>query len=254
MKHKNQGNRRGVLPGTGSSPAERDSLCVVKTTKKDTVIPKGQTVNVTCHANTGPVERRSPVLFELDEQLNWSSGLTVHESLTTVQRGKSSSIDIPVSNTTGHDIILPKHLVLGRLQLVHSAAPLEVHLNNGSAEDQNDSPVENSEINHSTMKSPSSHESVACKVPEVDLSGLTPEKQQQAREMLYQEADAFASHDEDIGCIEQLQMNIKLTDNKPVQKNYLSIPIPLYPEVKVYIEDLLIGSLSGNPHPRTQAV
>ena len=82
-----------------------DSLCVVKTLKKDTVIPKGQTVNVTCHANTGPVERRSPVLFEPDEQPNWSSGLTVHESLTTVQREKSSSIDIPVSNTTGHDII-----------------------------------------------------------------------------------------------------------------------------------------------------
>ena len=34
-------------------------------------------------------------------------------------------------------------------------------------------------------------------------------------------------------------MNIKLTDNEPVQKNYLSIPRPLYPEVKAYIEDLL---------------
>ena len=107
---------------------------------------------------------------------------------------------------------------MGRLQLVRSVTLLEVHLNDGSTEDQNDSPVENSEINNSTMKSPSSHESVACKVPEVDPSGLTPEQQQQAREMLYQEADAFASHDEDIGCIEQLQMNIKLTDNEPVQK------------------------------------
>ena len=84
-----------------------DSLCVVKTSKKDTVIPKGQTVNVTCHGNTGPVERRSPVLFEPDEQPNWSSGLTVHESFTTVKRGNSSSIDIPVSNTTEHDILLP---------------------------------------------------------------------------------------------------------------------------------------------------
>ena len=70
--------------------------------------------------------------------------------------------------------------------------------------------------------------------------------------MLYQEADAFVSHDEDIGCIEQLQMNIKLTDNEPVQKKYLSIPRPLYPEVKAYIEDLQIGSLSGNPHPHDQ--
>ena len=144
-----------------------------------------------------------------------------------------------MSNTTKHDIIFPKRLVLDRLQLVRSVTPLEVHLNDGSTEDQNDSPVEKSEMNDSIMKNPSSHESVACKVPEVDQSSLTPEQQQQAREMLYQEADAFASHDEDVGCIKQLQMNIKLTDNEPAQKNYLSIPRPLYSEVKAYIEDLL---------------
>ena len=58
--------------------------------------------------------------------------------------------------------------------------------------------------------------------------------------MLYQEADAFASHDEDVGCIEQLQMNIKLTDNEPYRKTtFLSHARPLYPEVKAYIEDLL---------------
>ena len=34
-------------------------------------------------------------------------------------------------------------------------------------------------------------------------------------------------------------MNINLTDNIPVQKNYVAVPRPLYPEVKAYIEDLL---------------
>jgi hypothetical protein len=57
--------------------------------------------------------------------------------------------------------------------------------------------------------------------------------------MLYEEADTFAMDDEDVGCIEGLQMNIHLTDDQPIQKNYLSIPRPLYPEVKAYIEDLL---------------
>ena len=57
--------------------------------------------------------------------------------------------------------------------------------------------------------------------------------------MLSQEAEAFAQGEDDVGCIEQLQMNILLTDDQPVQKNYLSIPRPLYPEVKAYIEDLL---------------
>ena len=52
------------------------------------------------------------MLFEADEQPDWPSGLSVHNSLTTVRRGKSSSIGISVSNTTEHDT-LPKRLVLG---------------------------------------------------------------------------------------------------------------------------------------------
>ena len=39
--------------------------------------------------------------------------------------------------------------------------------------------------------------------------------------MLCQEAEAFAKDDEDIGCVEGLQMNIHLTDNQPIQRNYL---------------------------------
>ena len=34
-------------------------------------------------------------------------------------------------------------------------------------------------------------------------------------------------------------MEIPLKDNEPVQKKYTSVPRPLYPEVKQYIEDLL---------------
>ena len=34
---------------------------------------------------------------------------------------------------------------------------------------------------------------------------------------------------------------MRLTSDQPVQKNYISIPRPLYPEVKGYIEDLLNG-------------
>ena len=37
----------------------------------------------------------------------------------------------------------------------------------------------------------------------------------------------------------KLEMDIGLTSDQPVQKNYIPIPRPLYPEVKSYIEDLL---------------
>ena len=57
--------------------------------------------------------------------------------------------------------------------------------------------------------------------------------------MLSEEANSFAAGDRDIGCIKDLKMDIKLTDLTPVQKNYMAVPLPLYPEVKSYIEDLL---------------
>ena len=56
--------------------------------------------------------------------------------------------------------------------------------------------------------------------------------------MLITECDSFAKDDE-VGCIKDMVMDIKLKDHQPVQKNYLSIPRPLYAEVKQYIEDLL---------------
>ena len=128
-------------------------------------------------------QARSPVLFEADGQPDWSSGLTADESRAIVRSGKSSSMDIhPVSSTTEHDIILPKRFALGRLQLVRSVTPLQVHLKGRSTANQNDSPIEYSEMIDSTMKSLFSHENAVCKVPEVNLSGL-PEQQQQATEM-----------------------------------------------------------------------
>ena len=57
--------------------------------------------------------------------------------------------------------------------------------------------------------------------------------------MLRQEAGTFARNDDDVGCVENLELDIQLKDNEPVRKNYISIPKPLYGEVKEYLEDLI---------------
>ena len=41
-----------------------EQLCCVKTIKQDIVIPRKTTISVKCRANTGPVEKTTPVLFE----------------------------------------------------------------------------------------------------------------------------------------------------------------------------------------------
>ena len=57
--------------------------------------------------------------------------------------------------------------------------------------------------------------------------------------MLRQEAGAFARNDDDVGCVENLELEIQRKDNDPVRKNYISIPKPLYREVNEYLEDLI---------------
>uniref|UniRef100_H3AT57 Gypsy retrotransposon integrase-like protein 1 n=1 Tax=Latimeria chalumnae TaxID=7897 RepID=H3AT57_LATCH len=73
----------------------------------------------------------------------------------------------------------------------------------------------------------------------VNLQHLSEEQQKIVREMLREESSTFAKDESNIGCIETLRMDIKLTDNNPIQKTYNAIPRPLYNEVKSYIKDLI---------------
>ena len=68
---------------------------------------------------------------------------------------------------------------------------------------------------------------------------MTSDQAAVAKKMLTEEVDSFSRNDQDVGCAPGLKLDIKLTDDKPVQKNYASVPRPLYGEVKGYIEDLL---------------
>ena len=104
----------------------QEELCFVQTSKHDTTIPPKQSQRVTCRANTGPVGRPTPVLFEPDETSPWPNGLEVSETLLTVKKGKSSQVDIDITNNTSHEIWL--RLRLGRLQLVQSVIPVEVKI------------------------------------------------------------------------------------------------------------------------------
>ena len=53
-------------------------LCSIKSRKQDTLIPKGQSVIVSCRAATGPVGK-VPVLFELDPDSSYPSDLEIPE-------------------------------------------------------------------------------------------------------------------------------------------------------------------------------
>ena len=76
-------------------------------------------------------------------------------------------------------------------------------------------------------------------IRDIDLEGLIPGQKEMALKLLTEEADSFAKDDNNVGCIPDLKLDLDLEDQTPVQKNYVAVPKPLYPEVKAYIEDLL---------------
>ena len=215
--------------------------------KRDVIISKRQTIKVACRVNTGPVDRSAPVLFEPDETNPWPTGLEVAETLLTVRKGKSSHVDIDIINNTNHDITLRGRTVLGRLHLVQSVTPVEVRLKEPNDENNNTAPEE-----AMTSEEPGGKQhgvpllsqtdqdlDVPPHVKNIELSGLTTEQKRTAIQLLTEETDSFAKDDSDIGCISGLKLDIDLHDETPVQKNYVAVPKPLYPEVKAYIEDLL---------------
>ena len=213
-----------------------DELCLVKTCKKDVVIPQGKSAKVSCRVNTGPLGKPTPVLFEADENSQWPSGLQVSDTLLTVMAGKSSRVEVEVKSTSKHDIVLRNRTVLGRLQLIQSVTPVEVKLKADNVEKS--SPKLNEEIkipNNNGLRT----RNWPKHLDDVDLGDLNIEQRTAATQLLIEEADAFAVHEDDVGCITELQVDIKLNDTTPVQKNYVAVPRPLYPEVKAYIEDLL---------------
>ena len=73
----------------------------------------------------------------------------------------------------------------------------------------------------------------------VDFDTLTAKQKETALKILREEVNAFWGNDSDVDNIPDLQLEINLTDEIPVQKSYINVPKPLFSEVKNYIEDLL---------------
>ena len=207
-------------------------FCTVRTNKNQYLIKRGQCSPISCRINHGPIDSEIPVIFEPDENPDLPYGLVVSESLFSLKPGKSSVVKFQVKNITKHDIVLPKRMVLGRIQLVQSVTPLEVKLK--------ESVVHREPIRNENVKSEVSlDEDIPNNIKQINLDGLTDIQKQSVLKLLCEEQSAFSKNDDDIGKVPNLKLNITLTDNIPVQKNYVAVPRPLYTEVKAYIEDLL---------------
>uniref|UniRef100_H3ALT9 Gypsy retrotransposon integrase-like protein 1 n=1 Tax=Latimeria chalumnae TaxID=7897 RepID=H3ALT9_LATCH len=71
------------------------------------------------------------------------------------------------------------------------------------------------------------------------MSHLDQGEQEIVCQLLREEAGVFARDEGDVGNIPGLEMYIQLGDNTPVKKSYVSVPRPLYQEVKNHLQDLI---------------
>ena len=204
-----------------------ESPLTVKTSKNPLVIGKNSSSKVTCRVNVEPVSKATLFFFEPNDIETWPSGLDIFQELILLKKNENR-VSIHVTNHTNHDVKLQGRLEIGRLERVRSVTELEVTQRNlGSGKSANVSSVSgNVSSNNDILKS-------------VNLDTLTVDQQKVVLDMLKKEPNVFSANEYDVGNIPDLQLEINLTDNIPVQKSYINVPKPLFNEVKGYIEDLL---------------
>ncbi len=208
--------------------AKQENPITVKTAKQKVNIPGNSSVNVSCRINSRPMSQTTPFLFEPNDlQSSWPAELAVNEELVLVKPSKSY-VSVCVTNQSKHDVTLAGRTVIGRLEPVRSYTELDVN--------EIDSPVRNDVDIFAVSSEPPRDIDIASSI---NLDTLTKDQQDTVHKMLNEESKVFSANDSDVGGIPDLQLDINLTDNLPVQKSYLNVPKPLFTEVKNYVEDLL---------------
>ena len=204
-----------------------DMLGSVKTSKRDCIIPKNKTAEIPCTANLSLNEKQTPVIFEPHVNPDVPDGLSVTEAVLNLKGGPCQLFNLQIVNSTDRDILLPGRTQLGSMQLVCSITPVDVKIRDTDSleSDVVDKPAETKNVtpNKVSPETTVSGQDQAV-IEQIDLSDLTPDQAAVAKKILTEEVDSFSCNDQDVGCAPGLELDIKLTDDKPVHKNYASIP------------------------------
>ncbi|KAK7880665.1 hypothetical protein WMY93_032696 [Mugilogobius chulae] len=212
-----------------------DESATVKVGFKSVTVYPSQVAYIKCRVPESISSTESLVLFEPMFNCAHLEPLSVGAGLLEIQKTDRPYVKIPVSNYSKQSVTLPSLTVLGSIE------PIAKIVETDNPKDICETRPVSIQTVHSVPKSSQVQEppNTAHWHPPVDISHLTPEQQSEVKQMLFEESDAFARDDGDIGNIPSLQMTLNLKDDIPVQRTYTAIPKPLYKEVKEYIQDLL---------------
>lgn len=210
--------------------AEQRSLeYAVRMTREHVNVPKHTSVKVECRVLTPPLQSETTLIFEPSVNPQWSEGLEFTDTLVKLSKGAKPFIVVDVQNPTDHDIVLTGRTVIGTAQPIQAVYPATVL----------EHPCSAHPVTVNNMEVSKKQTSATDWDPPVDLNHLSPTEKEIVKEMLREESESFSISDDDIGSIENLRLSISLKDTEPVAKTYLSVPRPLYQEMKSYLHDLI---------------
>ena len=238
---------------------EPSRLAKVMTYKSGALIRVRSNISIPCRLDGEMVDKRTPALFEPVFDGAFAKDLKVKDTIVNLKKG-SKRMFVTVTNDSDRDVKLDGNTWMGDLQLVSSITPVQVSFkeassaeNKSEGEDGGDDNVANSmqnresdgeECDHMLLGSVevSSHEAAALyqeQLNTIDLSMLKVDEQELVREMLWEERKAFSCNEDDIGDVPDMNLELKTTDEVPVQNNYNAIWRPLFDEVNHHVQDLL---------------
>ena len=207
--------------------ADQVSEYVVKTSRERVTVPQHSKIDVNCRVVTQPFKEDITLLFQPDLNPHWPDGLEFHDMLVRVKKNVCPVVTISVSNPTSHAIVLPGRTLIGTVQTVMTVLPAQIF----------EKVATSVNVSHTSV-GPTRDSTDRWDLP-VDLSHLSEGQRVVVRQMLREECHSFSKSDNDIGCIESLRMTISLNDTNPVRRTYISVPSPLYQEMKDYLHDLI---------------
>ena len=200
---------------------------------KPCVIPPKSSARIRCRVK-GDV-KGVDMMFICSEPCvsDWDDDLIVSESLGELKRGRTPHVNIELRNSSCKEIYIRKNMLVGEICAVNAVLPLKLF---------NSDPFETSEnIEVLNVEATADVIPEAKWQPQAKLDHLPPDQRKEIEQLLYEECDVFARTDTDIGDLPELQMEIHLTDEIPVNQAYRHLPRKLYDDVKSYLNDLIVN-------------
>lgn len=173
-------------------------------------VPKCSSMQIKCQVQALPFREDKTLIFQPHENPQWPEGLEFCD-IVSVEADTAPKINISLQNPTKH-ITLYGRTIIGTVQSVGSVYPASI-FKTDHAPTASIHHVQAQSSSESTLTNDQWH-------PPVDLIHLNERQRQIVSQMLREESESFSRSD-DIGCVENLQMNISLKDHKPVSRTYL---------------------------------